>query len=57
MIEDKLIAVYEQEIEEICTDFKRCGQDVTSQECKKCESGVLSEGLLRRHKVTIHKTH
>ena len=43
-----------QDNEDIFTDFIKCGQDVTSQRCKKCEFEELNEGLPRRHKVRVH---
>ena len=33
----------------------KCGLDVESQKCKKCDFVSHSEGLLRKHRVEYHK--
>ena len=56
IIQERLIAAYENDVDVMFADFNNCGLDVTSQKCKKCNFETHSEGHLRQHKVSNHNT-
>ena len=53
--EDKVIKEFEKD----CIDYldirRNCGLDLGMSKCKKCDFVTHSEGILRKHKVNIHK--
>ena len=54
IIDEKLIAAYEKDGNEMFTELEDWGLDVYSQKCKKCDFETHSEGFLRQHKVRSH---
>ena len=55
MKEEKVVTEFEMDCFNYLNLRKNCGLDLGTQKCKKCDYTSHSEGLLRLHKVNIHK--
>ena len=53
--ENEIIAEFEMDNSEIFEARKNCGLDLTELKCKKCGFETHSEGMLRKHKRTVHQ--
>ena len=56
VIEERLINAFENDVDVMFQDFENSGLDVFSQRCNKCDHKTHSEGHLRQHKVSNHKS-